>query len=118
VVTLYDGVRRIGGMAHVMLPNSAGGLKGAGPYWCADTAVAALREELCRRGTVLQNLVAKMAGGAAMFSSYDNGSAGIGGQVVGSIKDILSREQIPLVGWDVAGHHGRTVEFYLASGRM
>ena len=59
-----------------------------------------------------------MAGGARMFSAYDNGRDGIGAQNIRSIKHILRQVEIPLVGWDVAGQHGRTVEFHLASGRL
>jgi chemotaxis protein CheD len=118
VVTLYDTARRLGGMAHVMLPDSGDVPERAGSYQCADTAIPALREAVCRRGAVLSNLVAKIAGGAAMFASYTNGSTGIGKQIIHSVRAVLSRERIPLVGWDVAGHHGRTVEFYLASGQM
>ena len=59
-----------------------------------------------------------MVGGAQMFASYENGGAGIGGQNVRSVKHTLAREGVRLVGWDVAGHHGRTVEFHLASGKL
>ena len=88
------------------------------PYHCADTAVAALLEGLRGRGARRQDLVAKIAGGARMFPSYGNGGAGIGAENIRSVKDLLGREQVPLAGWDVAGQHGRTVEFHLASGRL
>ena len=35
-----------------------------------------------------------------------------------SIRHILRGEQIPLVGEDTGGHHGRSVEFHLDSGRV
>jgi chemotaxis protein CheD len=118
VVTLYHPSRRIGGFAHVMLPDSRE-VHGSCPvFHCADTAVAALLKELRDKGVDASGLVAKMVGGAKMFSSYDNGSSGMGAQNIQSIKQILEREKIPLVGFDVAGHHGRSVEFHLASGQL
>src|ERR1700729_3532746 len=73
VVTLYHAERRIGGFAHVMLPDSRP-VHGSYPaYQCADTAVAALLKGLCSAGVDTSGLVAKMVGGAKMFSSYDNG---------------------------------------------
>jgi chemotaxis protein CheD len=123
VVALYDGKRGLGGLAHIMLPDSASvqeEMNGteAVPYRCADTAIAALLDGLRGKGARLQDLVAKMVGGARMFATYGNGSAGIGGQNIRSVKHILAREGIPLVGWDLAGQHARTVEFHLASGKL
>jgi chemotaxis protein CheD len=118
VVTLYHPDRRIGGFAHVMLPDSRE-VHGSYPaYQCADTAVAALLKGLCNEGVDTSGLVAKMVGGAKMFSSYGNGKLGMGAQNIQSIKQILEQEKIPLVGFDVAGHHGRSVEFHLTSGQM
>jgi chemotaxis protein CheD len=118
VVTLYDHKRHTGGMAHVMLPDSAAVPEPVGSFQCADTAIKALVDGLRGQGSLVQDLVAKMVGGARMFSAYDNGSTGIGSQNIRRVKEILKREQIPLVGLDVAGHHGRSVEFHLQSGRL
>jgi chemotaxis protein CheD len=117
VVTLYDAERRVGGLAHIMLPDSASVQGSRSPFHCADTAIAALLEGLGPEARS-SGLAAKIVGGARMFSSYDNDGAGIGAENVRRIKEILEWEDIPLVGWDVAGHHGRTVEFHLTSGRI
>ena len=53
-----------------------------------------------------------------MFSTYAEFPAGIGEQNVKSIRRLLERERIPLIGFDVGGKHGRSVEFYLDSGRV
>ncbi len=118
VVALYHAERRMGGLAHIMLPDSHEVHSSCPAYHCADTALAALLKRLRDKGVEATGLVAKMAGGAKMFSSYDNGSAGMGVQNIQSIKQILYQEKIPLVGFDVGGHHGRSVEFHLASGQM
>jgi len=142
-VTLYDTRRKVGGLAHIMLPYqlrnvpiSEWGLTNAESeirnqksairnekvrnqqYKCADTAIATLLEELKSKGAVRRDLVAKMVGGAQMFSSYDDSNSGVGKQNLMSIKRILDRERIPLIGKDVDGHHGRNIEFHLDSGKV
>ncbi len=140
-VTIYDTRRKIGGLAHIMLPNQLRndecGLRNKEEqktpqsafrnpqsairnpqYKCADTAIAALLEELKSKGAVRQDLVAKMVGGAQMYSSYDDSNSGVGKQNLMSIKRILDRERMPLIGEDVGGHHGRNIEFYLDSGKV
>ena len=117
-VALYDTQRRIGGLAHIMLPGSASlnGSQSSCRY--ADPAITALVRALRRKGGVRKDTVAKMVGGARMFSNYGNSEQGIGEQCIESIKDILRREQIPLIGEDTGGHHGRSVEFHLDSGTV
>jgi chemotaxis protein CheD len=117
-VVLYDAQRRIGGLAHIMLPDSASVNGRRSPYQCADTAIAVLLERLQSRGAVRRGIVAKMVGGARMFSCYESPNTGIGDQNITSVKHILRREQIALIGEDTGGHHGRSVEFHLDSGRV
>lgn len=117
LVTLYDMQRKIGASAHIMLPNSES-LNGRTPYQCADTAIAAMLEGLQGKGTRLQDMVAKMAGGARMFSDYEDRDQGIGAQNITSIRQILSKEGIPLIGEDTGGSYGRSIEFHLDSGRL
>jgi len=122
---LYDRQRKIGGLAHIMLPDSSQlqseqseirNPKSA--FKCADTAIAVLLERLRNRGAVRRDIVAKMVGGARMFSWYEDSNPGIGEQNITSIRRILRREQIVLIGEDTGGHHGRSVEFHLDSGRV
>jgi len=118
VVTLYDSKRKLGGLAHIMLPDS-NNLNGYHPvYQCADTAIATLIKELLIKKATPSDMVAKLVGGARMFSDYESESTGIGEQNVASIRNILKRERISLIGQDTGGHHGRSVEFQLNSGKL
>ena len=97
ILVLYDAKVKVGGLAHIMLP--ASGVRDCGPafdgdeaYQYADTAVPRLIEEMRRMGGSRKDIVAKMAGGAAMFPSYSTASAGIGRQNVDGVKDVLGRE--------------------------
>ncbi len=114
-VTLYDGVRKIGGMAHIMLPLSPGA-NGKEPYHYADTAIRALLANLCAKGAQKRSLKAKAVGGAQMFCSETDG--GIGFENIASVKSILQREGIPLMAEDTGGNRGRNAEFHLDSGKM
>ncbi len=118
VVTLYDTERKLGGLAHIMLPDSIS-LNGSHPaYKCADTAIATLIKELRSMRASPRNMVAKLVGGAKMFLSSDDFGPGIGGQNIISIKHILKRRRIPVIAENTGGNYGRSVEFYLDSGRV
>ena len=118
VVTLYDAKQKLGGLAHIMIPgsNSLNGYHS--PYKCVDTAIAALITEMRSMKASPQAMVAKLVGGARMFISSDDFGAGIGEQNIISVKQILEGRQIPLIGENTGGNHGRSVEFYLDSGRV
>ena len=118
VVTLYDTKRKMGGLAHVMLPDSKN-LNGCQPpYQYADTAIATLIKELRTRRAIPRDMVAKLVGGAKMFSSIDDFSPGIGEQNIASVKCILKQKLIPVTGENTGGDYGRSVEFYLDTGRV
>jgi len=118
VVTLYDSRKQVGGLAHIMLPDSNGINGRRPPYHCADTAIATLLKRLQSKGAARENLAAKIIGGARMFASSNSSSPGIGKQNITSIRQILSRERLPLIGEDTDGGYGRSIEFYLNSGRV
>lgn len=112
-VVIFDQMREIAGLAHVMLPDSslakAGGISIA-KY--ADTAVKALVSQLVQNGARTSALKAKMAGGAQMFQfSTSNDMMRIGPRNVEAVKRELEALRISLVAEDVGGSSGRTIEF-------
>ena len=114
-IFLYDPVQKIAGLSHVLLPesNSSSGDKNIMKY--ADTAI----EELVRRmelmGCRRNMLVAKIAGGADMFSFS---GLSIGQRNVETTKRELARLQIKLVAEDTGSNYGRTVECDPETGNM
>jgi len=118
VLTLYDTERKLGGLAHIMLPDSISLNGSHPPYKCADTAIATLIKELRTMRASPRNMVAKLVGGARMFLSSDNFSPGIGEQNIISVKRILKRKRIPVIAENTGGNYGRNVEFYLDSGKV
>jgi chemotaxis protein CheD len=116
-VCLFDGVKKCGGMAHIMLP-SGGKDKDMLPYKYADTAVPALVESLQKMGCEKTDLVAKIAGGANMFYDQKIRAVNVGSRNVEAVKKSLACHDIPLVASDVGGFHGRRVSFNVFTGIM
>ncbi|UYZ15391.1 chemotaxis protein CheD [Brevibacillus sp. WF146] len=117
-VVLYDVVHKVGGMAHVMLPESSlgkGGPLTVGKY--ADTAIPQLIQEMERAGASIRHMVAKLAGGAQMFASLGNSDTmRIGPRNVEACKQALQSAQIRIVAEDTGGNCGRTIEFDTSTG--
>ncbi|TMN23598.1 chemotaxis protein CheD [Lentibacillus cibarius] len=112
-VVIYDSLKQLAGMAHVMLPDSSFAKKeGMNELKYADTAIAALVEKLYQSGAGKHVLKAKIAGGAQMFpNNSSNGLMQIGSRNVEAVQEQLSHYHIPVVALDVGGNCGRTIEF-------
>lgn len=118
-VCLWDRTLRIGGMAHIMLPDSTQSQAVLNKAKFADTGIPLLIEELSKLGAVKTRLVAKLAGGAQMFSF--SGSAGImriGERNTEAVKKCLEQERIKILAEDTGGNFGRTIEFYTQDGQL
>ena len=118
-VGLYDPESRIGGMGHMLLPcrPKKNPLGSESKY--VDAGILQMVDELVRAGADRDNLVAKVTGGANMFeSTYQTLVHSIGARNAKSARDTLAGLGIPLLGEEVGGNRGRTVEFDLATGNM
>lgn len=116
-IAIYDGVAKVGGLAHIMLPDSSQSRKGENPAKFADTAIPILVRDMVKLGAVQNRLIAKIAGGAQMFNfSGSNDVLRIGERNAEAVKMILQKEGIKIVAEDIGGSHGRTVELILDSG--
>jgi chemotaxis protein CheD len=117
-LTLYDPVKKIAGMAHVMLPNSEIAREtnlNLAKY--ADTAIPELLIQMKAAGAYVERMKAKMAGGAQMFAmSGQTDSLRIGPRNVDSCVEMLRRYEIPIISQDTGGNFGRTIEFDSVTG--
>lgn len=118
-ITLYDKASRIGGMAHCMLPTYKG-FEGQNKAKFVDSAVIELIGALSRLGVKKTSLVAKITGGAHMFTgvSQNNDLLKIGERNAAAGVAILKQLGIPIVANDTMGTHGRTIELNLADGAL
>ncbi|AMA72691.1 MULTISPECIES: chemotaxis protein CheD [Aneurinibacillus] len=110
-VVLFDGQNKIGGMAHIMLPDSSLSKGPLNVAKYADTAIPKLIEDMERAGANRRKLVAKLAGGAQMFAfSVASDTMRIGPRNVEACKQVLHEARIPIVAEDTGGNCGRTIE--------
>ena len=117
-ITLYDKARKIGGMAHCMLP-SYKGFEGQNKAKFVDSAVIELINHLVRIGASRGALVAKIAGGAHMFgNSQNNDLLKIGERNAAAGLAILKQLAIPVHANDTGGTRGRTIELDIDSGAL
>jgi len=117
-ITLYDKAKKIGGMAHCMLPTYKG-FEGQNIAKFADSAIIELINQLARLGVARNVLVAKIAGGAHMFGHSQNSDMlKIGERNAAAGTAILKQLNIPIVANDTGGTHGRTIELNIDNGAL
>lgn len=114
-LTLWDPRTGMGGMAHVMLPASNSSATPGKATRFADLAVPALIEQLAELGSPKRRLIAKIAGGSAMFTS-DSGMGSIGARNAAAVVEHLERLGVPVQASDCGGSHARTIELRLDTG--
>lgn len=126
-VAMFDPEKKVGGLAHVMLPDSRGKDSSQNPGKFADVAVARLLEEMLERGARCERVICKIAGGSHMFeipglmrkdSNAAVEMARIGYRNVEAVKRALEDLGIRLVGQDTGGNHGRTIKFDTSTGEV
>lgn len=115
VITIYDIEKKIGGLAHVMLPNSAE-ISHTNPHRFVDKAIEIMLEKMEKSGNPGTDLEAKVIGGANMFKVLSTGPEGIGAQNVEAAKKKLAQENIKVAASSTGGNSGRSVEFDLQTG--
>lgn len=118
-VTLYDSVRKIAGLAHIMLPDSKLVKNNSNIAKFADTGIDACIEMMVKSGASRQRLTAKIAGGAQMFAfGSNNDMLRIGERNVEATKKKLKELGIKILAEDTGANYGRTIEFYPETGAL
>lgn len=111
-VVLYDEKTQIAGLLHAMLPDYYAIKNNTNRQKFVNSGLTDMIEDLNKAGADVNNLKAKMAGGARMFKfNYMNETSNIGEKNVKSTKEMLQAMGIPLVGEDTGLNYGRTVLF-------
>ena len=118
-IVLYDIVTRTCGLAHIMLPDSKMVRVGGKPGKYADIAIEAMLNQMIAVGVNRNNVIAKIAGGACMFSGLSlTDFMNIGLRNVSAIKNVLKELKINLISEDTGGSYGRTIEFHSETGKL
>jgi chemotaxis protein CheD len=111
-VTLHSARRRLGILSHVVLPKSRNNADNPAKY--ADTAIPYMLSTLRCEGIGLQDLTAKIVGGACMFG--DNQLSRIGESNIQATVQALEDVGIAIAARDIGGNSGRRICFDLATG--
>lgn len=118
-ICLYDTKRKIGGLSHILLPDSGGQKPLQMPYRFADTAIPLLLKRMEAMGADRRFIKAKIAGGAQMFSAIGSASlSDIGKRNVKAVREALFKLGIPIIAEDTGKNFGRTLFFYTEDGSM
>lgn len=107
-IALYNRRTKVGGLIHIMLPDSTSFSDTSNWVKFADLAIPRVAEEIS--GGKPHSLVAKIAGGASMFQ-FKSSSPGleIGKRNIEMVKKTLDNLSIPILGEHIAGKTGRTM---------
>lgn len=116
-IALYDPIVKLGGLAHIMLPDSTQIKNNENRAKFADTAIAVLLEQMLSEGARMNRIVAKIAGGAHMFEFKNmDDMMRIGSRNVAAVIQILNDIHIPIISKDTGENYGRTIELHTLTG--
>ena len=116
-IAIRDPGTKIGGLAHIMLPDSKEISSVTHVPKFADTGIDELVKKVTAAGANRKTLVAKIAGGAQMFASNTNSNTlKVGARNVIAVKKKLQELGIRLLAEDTGDTYGRTVVFYPETG--
>lgn len=121
VICMFDKERKIGGLAHSMLPrkkdvaNANPKLDSEAKY--VDNTIEKMVTRLVQLGASREKLSVKLVGGATMFHVFQNKAGkSIGEQNIETAHEELRKHRLALIGEDVGGTSGKMVDFNLANG--
>lgn len=116
-IALYDSLNKIGGLAHIMLPDSTQARSAENPAKFANTALPLMLDDMIKMGASKGRITAKIAGGAQMFT-FANATdvMRVGERNTEAVRTMLKKMDIRIIADDTGGNYGRTVELKLDTG--
>lgn len=117
-IIFYSPEKKLGGIAHVMLPSSKQALtpKLKGKY--ADTAIEELLRRFKKEQIAPKKIIVKIVGGSSMFPQRRKDMFDIATRNVEAVKDILEKKKLSIKGESTGGTKGRSLLFFLDSGEV
>jgi chemotaxis protein CheD len=113
----HDGVSRIGGLLHYLLPESSLNLDRARthPAVFGDTGIPLLIDAVLRKGASRTHLTLRAAGGAQVMDQQGVFNIGKRNQLI--LKKLLWKTGLMIHGEETGGMQARTVRMEVGSGR-
>jgi chemotaxis protein CheD len=119
-ISIYDPVARVGGLLHVMLPESSINPERAviNPCRFVDTGVPRLFHASYDAGARKERLEIKVAGGATAHPDPSADSFQIGKRNFLMLRRLLWRNGVLIKAHDIGGQGSRTMLLEIATGRV
>ncbi|MGG7163913.1 chemotaxis protein CheD [Clostridium ihumii] len=118
-IALFDKRTKIGGLAHIMLPDSTKFTKVTNELKFADLAIPILIKKMTQAGANKSLIKAKIAGGASMFSFSDKSmNMDVGERNIKAVREVLKQNNISIEAEDVGGNKGRTITLSTVNGML
>lgn len=118
-IALRDPQSRVGGMVHVMLPDSTQIRNNTSLPKFADTGIEELVRLMANKGANRSRIIAKIAGGAQMFSFQNKSDMiRVGERNIEATKCKLREMKISLLAEDTGNNYGRTIIFNPETGDL
>ena len=117
VVCLYDKTKKLGGVAHIVSPDSTRVTSEINPLRFADKAITEMVQSLKQLGSLKIRLEAKIFGGSSMFPKVMKLIA-IGKENVEAVRKSLNAHKIKISVEDVGGNKGRSIWLDLNDGSV
>lgn len=114
-IAIWERKLQIGGIAHVVLPDSRGETSLPGKF--ADTAVPNLIDRIRAKGGSRAAMVARIAGGANMFNIPTKAN-NVGEKNQLAVKLILRQLEISVLSEDLGGCRGRRMTLDTSTGEV
>ncbi len=116
-ICLYDPIKKIAGMAHIMLPDSTAVKNNSNKAKFADTAIDVLLDDLKKLGVNKSSLECKIAGGAQMFAFESAGETmQVGQRNAEAVRAKMASLGIRIRADETGGNFGRTIEISAETG--
>ena len=118
-ICLYEPIYKIGALGHIMLPLSPNPQAEKSINKYSDTCIKNMLEQLQQKGCMKSRLIAKIAGGAKMFTVTGDSTFGnIGDRNAEAVRKVLSAYGIQIRAHDIGENYGRTVYFNTNNGEV
>ncbi len=113
-LALYDRKHKVAGLAHIVLPTSREPTELPGKF--VDTAIPSLVRDMEELAGLALKPIAKIAGGANMFSTSAERTIGL--QNIEASERLLAQLRIPIVARHCGGQQGRRMSLDTQTGRV
>lgn len=118
-ITLYNPLKKLGAMAHPMLPDIERARTNANPSRYVNHTIRKMVEDLEKAGSARSLLVAKLFGGARMFAFISSDSLlNVGEKNIAMAREVFNELNIKISAEEVGGTFGRTIELNLENGKV